>query len=364
MTFEKKNLSAYEAMYEAQKIAYAPIIFQAVRTLRDLGIFTALQNSGPEGISIEAICESTNLSRYGVETLLETGLSCGAVELTENGSWKLSKVGYFLQNDPMTRVNMDYNHYVCYQGLYDLDKSIRSAKPEGLKVFNKLCDADWETIYQALPYLPEQIKTAWYDFDHYYSDSAYPAALPILFRNEIGTMVDIGTNIGKFAILTADYNDDVKITMIDLPDQLENAISNVARAGYSDRITALSMDLLDPEIEFPPAQGIYWLSQFLSCFGHKEIVHILKHAKAAMSTTSKLYIMETCWDRQQHEAAAYSLVNTSPYFTCMASGNSKMYHSDELLECISEAGLEVVNIHDNLGICHSLFECQSAQLQS
>lgn len=360
MTFEKKKISAYEAMYEAQKIAYAPIIFQAVRALRDLGIFTALQNSGAKGITTSALCGATNLSRYGVETLLETGLSCGAVEQLENGHWQISKVGYFLQNDPMTRINMNYNHYVCYQGLYDLDKSIQTEKPEGLKVFNKLCDSDWETIYQALPHLPEKIKTAWYDFDHYYSDSAYPAALPILFSREVRTMVDIGTNIGKFAILTADYNPTVAITMIDLPDQLENAVSNVAKAGYSDRITALPMDLLDPEIKFPLSQDIYWLSQFLSCFGHKEIVRILKHAKAAMGPNSRLYIMETCWDRQQHEAAAYSLVNTSPYFTCMASGNSKMYSATELLECIAEAGLSVVKIDDNLGICHSLFECQRA----
>ncbi|MCF6224902.1 MAG: SAM-dependent methyltransferase [Xanthomonadales bacterium] len=358
MIFKQKKLTAYEAMYEAQRIAYAPIIFQAVRALRDLGVFTALQTADSQGISLEKLCQLTKLSRYGVETLLETGLSCGVVEQLENGQWQISKVGYYLQNDPMTRVNMDYNHYVCYQGLYDLDKSIQSEKPEGLKVFNKLCDADWETLYQALPHLPDKIKTAWYDFDHFYSDSAYPAALPILFCQPVRSMVDIGTNIGKFAILTANYNADVKITMIDLPDQLENAIENVAAAGFSERIKPLAMDLLDPEISFPQNQDVYWLSQFLSCFGHKEIVQILKHAKAAMGDNSRLYIMETCWDRQQHEAAAFSLVNTSPYFTCMASGNSKMYSSTELLQCLNEAGLDVVNIHDNLGICHSLFECR------
>ncbi len=76
-----------------------------------------------------------------------------------------------------------------------------------------------------------------------------------------------------------------------------------------------------------------------------------------MKPDSTLYIMETCWDRQQHEAAAYSLINTSPYFTCMASGNSKMYSAEELIKYVEEAGLRVRKIHDHLGICHTLFEC-------
>jgi hypothetical protein len=76
-----------------------------------------------------------------------------------------------------------------------------------------------------------------------------------------------------------------------------------------------------------------------------------------MSSKSRLFILETCWDRQKHEAAAFSLVNTSPYFTCMATGNSKMYHSEELLNCVAMAGLEVVEIYDDLSVCHSMFEC-------
>ncbi len=42
----------------------------------------------------------------------------------------------------------------------------------------------------------------------------------------------------------------------------------------------------------------------------------------------------------------------------MASGNSKMYDSKELLECIEEAGLTRVKLTDDLGLCHTLFECK------
>ena len=355
--FKHKPLTAYDAIYEAQKIAYAPLIFQAVRTMRELGILSQL-DAHKFGISAKDIAEKLKLSLYAVETLLESGLSCGVVDIDDNESYLLSKTGYYLLHDEMTRINMDYNHYICYQGMYHLDEACKTEKPAGLGVFGE----QWETLYQALPHLPEKIKKSWHAFDHFYSDSAYPIVLPILLdsnpvESKPKTMMDIGANVGKFSILAAKHNHDIHITMVDLHDQLKNAIKNVAEAGLVDRITPLPMDLLDTRQQFPKGIDIFWLSQFLSCFGKNEIISILQRITDAMDNDSRLYILETCWDRQQHEASAFSLINTSLYFTAIASGNSKMYHSDELIDCVNQAGLTVRTIHDNIGICHTLFEC-------
>ena len=350
--FKHKPLTAYDAIYEAQKIAYAPLVFQAVRTMRELGILSQLDEH-KSGISANEIAEAIKISLYAVETLLESGLSCGVIDIDEEELYHLSKIGYYLLHDEMTRINMDYNHYICYQGMYQLDEACRTEKPAGLQVFGK----QWETLYQALPHLPDKIKKSWYAFDHFYSDSAYPTVLPIIFKSKPETLIDIGANIGKFSILAANYDADVHITMVDLPDQLKNAANNIAQAGLAERVDSLPMDLLDTGKQFPQGIDAFWLSQFLSCFGKQEIVSILQRIAQAMAGNSRLYILETCWDRQQHEASAYSLVNTSLYFTAMASGNSKMYHSDELIDCINQAGLHVRHVYDNIGICHSLFEC-------
>lgn len=352
--FKPKKLTAYEAIDEAQKIAFAPLIFQAVRTMRDFGILEQLEQHKSQGVDAQSIADTLGLSLYGVETLLESGMSCGVVELNEEEKFTLSKVGYYLLNDPMTRINMDYNHDVCYQGMFYLDEAIKSGKPSGLKVFGE----QWETLYQALPHLPEKVKNSWYAFDHFYSDTAYPAALKLIFAAKPKTLVDIGTNVGKFTILAAQHDADVHITMVDLPDQLQNAIRNVSEADFSERVTPLGMDLLDESSHFPPGLDIYWLSQFLSCFGREQIISILKRIAQVMEANSTVYILETCWDRQQHETSSYSLINTSLYFTAMASGNSKMYHSRELIECIEAAGLELEKATDNLGLCHTLFACK------
>ena len=96
------------------------------------------------------------------------------------------------------------------------------------------------------------------------------------------------------------------------------------------------------------------MSQFLDCFSEAEIVMILRKAAAVMTAGTRLFIMETYWDRQRFENAAFCLQQTSLYFTCLANGNSQMYHSKILHACIEEAGLKVVEEYDDVGISHTL----------
>ena len=49
----------------------------------------------------------------------------------------------------MARVNMDFTQEICYQGMFDLEKTLQTGKPEGLKVFGS-----WPTIYEGLSSLP------------------------------------------------------------------------------------------------------------------------------------------------------------------------------------------------------------------
>ena len=132
--------------------------------LRDSGILAIVRESRNEGYTLEQIVEKSKLSHYGVRVLLEGGLGIGLVLLNE-GKFTLTKTGFFILNDTLTKVNMDFTHDVCYKGLFDLDKAIETGKPEGLKVFGS-----WETIYEALSKLPEPVQKSWFSFDHYYSD--------------------------------------------------------------------------------------------------------------------------------------------------------------------------------------------------
>ena len=355
--FDAKPRTALEAVAEAQRIAFAPIVFQAVRALRDLGILTALDAVGESGKSIEAVAGELDLSQYGVRVLVESGVSAGVLESIDDDRFAISKVGHFLLHDRMTRVNMDFNHLVCYLGLYRLDTAIAEGRPAGLAAI----DQEHSTLYEALPHLPHDIKASWYAFDHFYSDSAYPAALEIILERRPQTLVDIGANQGRFSILAARTDDRLRLTMIDLPDQLAEAVSLVEQAGFGDRVDAIGIDVLQADAQIPRGRCAYWLSQLLCCFSEIKIVSLLRRLIKAMAPESRLYILETCWDRQRHEVAAFSLVNTSPYFTCIANGDSKMYAANDLLGCIERSGLQCERITDVPGTYHTLFECSKSQ---
>jgi|GEM_PF-2603875 len=150
--FQKEKRSVLDAKYEAQKIAFAPLVFQSALALRDLGILKAIESRGSGGAEAGEIAEELKLSVYGVKVLAEAGLGTGLLLLTEK-RYSLSNTGYFILHDPMTRVNMDFVQNVNYQGAFYLKEAVKSGKPSGLKVFG-----DWPTIYQALAHLPADVQ--------------------------------------------------------------------------------------------------------------------------------------------------------------------------------------------------------------
>ena len=136
---------------------------------------------------------------------------------------------------------------------------------------------------------------------------------------------------------------------------------NIKGKEGAERINGYGMNLLDPDSSFPQKEDgldAIWMSQFLDCFSMDEIVSILERAKEAMTSQTRLYIMETLWDRQKYETAALCLTMTSLYFTAIANGNSKMYHTEDMQQCIERSGLEIEQIHDHLGQGHSIIVCK------
>ncbi|WP_373876084.1 methyltransferase [Pragia fontium] len=349
--YDKDPFSALEAITEAQKIAFAPMLFQAALNLRDSGILTFLDQVGTQGATADEITDSVHINHYAVQLLLDVGLSSRIVYQNEQRFF-LGKVGHFLLHDKMTRVNMDFSHDVCYQGMFHLKEALENSQPSGLKVFG-----DWPTIYPALSELPEAARESWFAFDHFYSDAAFNAAFKHIFPLQPEHIYDVGGNTGKWALCCAKNDDNVKVTLLDLPQQIALAEKNIAESGYSERIKGYGVDLLTAE-KLPNEADVWWMSQFLDCFSEEQVVHILTLIHDNMKPDAQVCIMEVFWDRQPFEAGALSLNASSLYFTCMANGNSRFYHSRVLYDCLRKAGFYVEQDIDNLGLGHTLLICK------
>lgn len=350
--FSKDKKSALEAKEAAQWIAFGPVIFQAARVLRNTGILTIIEDAGSAGITIETIAEKAKLPVYGVRVLLESGLSMGLVLINDN-NYTLGKTGHFILHDPLTITNMDFVQDVNYKGLFYLEESIKTGKPEGLKEFG-----DWKTIYQGLSQLPEQVQKSWFAFDHFFSDNAFPLVLPQVYKNGVKNILDIGGNTGKWAIASTGYSSNIHITIMDLPGQLNVAKAKIETLGLNERVSFLPVNILDETEKFPKGFDVIWMSQFLDCFSETEIVSILKRCYDALDENGQVIILEPFWDRQKFEIAAFCLQQTSIYFTALANGTSQMYSAETFLKCIEEAGFNIIEQVDHIGISQTLLKCK------
>jgi hypothetical protein len=346
--FSPERQSAFEARFEAQKIAYGPVVFQCVRYAWKRGMLQAIAEAGDSGLSVEQMAGDGRWTAYVLKVVLETCLSAGVVYLSE-GRYVLDKAGFVVLTDPITQVNIDFNHDVCYQALFSLEASLDAEKPLGLKVFG-----DWPTVYEGLAQLPEPARGSWFAFDHYYSDTSFPDILPDVFATAPKRVMDIGANTGKFSLAALGANAAVKLHLVDLPGQLAVADKALQEAGLRERANLHPTNLLDDAAALPGGMDLIWMSQFLSCFSEDAIASIFKRVAAALAPNGQVLIMDTFWDRQRYDIASYCLINTSPYFNNIASGNSKVYESEDYVRLAKAAGLELVTARDGIGYCHSL----------
>ena len=354
--YTEDRLSAHEAQLRAQFIAWGPAIFQATRIMLKRGILELLRDS-ETGLTRAELCAKTGLSDYAIKCLLEASLCIGTVLVDlETERYTLAKTGWFLLVDPATRVNVDFTHDVNYEGWFHLEESLLEGRPEGLRHFG-----NWPTVYEGLSSLPPQVQDSWFAFDHFYSDHSFDEALHIVFDTyKPRSLFDVGGNTGRWALRCVDYDPEVRVTILDLPQQIGLMQRQVAGKPGADRISGYGINLLDEVQHFPADRSVdaIWMSQFLDCFSMDEIVNILRRASESMTANTRLYIMETLWDRQKYEPAAMALTMTSLYFAAIANGNSKMYHTEDMQACIEKAGLMVECIHNGLGHGHSILVCR------
>ncbi|MEZ5047636.1 MAG: class I SAM-dependent methyltransferase [Chitinophagaceae bacterium] len=346
--FNDKNYHAFTALEKAHFLSFAPYAFQASLCLRDFGILDFLLQH-QDGVQFEDIKPNRTLSHYALRVLVEAGIGIGLI-IEENGTYFITKTGILFITDKMVRVNTDFMQDICYEGAFKLKESLLHGKPEGLPFLGP-----WNTIYEGLSKLDAKKTKSWFDFDNFYSDHVFALALPIVFKNNPKTILDIGANTGKFSIHCMQYNQDVQMHLLDYAGQLAMAEKNMQEKNL-DRYQLIPHNILNQQTAIPGQYDVIWMSQFLDCFSDEEIKQILIKCKAALNPNGRIFINETFWDQQAHHAAMYSLQMTSLYFTTQANGNSQMYDSRIFIKLIEEVGLTIKQVNHGIATTHSLIE--------
>jgi ubiquinone/menaquinone biosynthesis C-methylase UbiE len=337
---------------QVHALAFSPLLFQAAMAARNMGVLASVHASASDGLLPVEVATRSGVSLYAARVLLE---GCLALELValEGGRYRITDAGQLWLLDEMTQINANFVQDICYAGAAGLEESLRTGKPAGLKVFG-----NWPTIYEGVTELPAAAQKSWFEFDHYYSDSAFPLAFPRVFETRPRRLLDVGGNTGKWALYCLTHDPDVEITVLDHPEQLARLQQNAASAGVGARLSVVPGDLLDHRRAFPTGFDVVWMSQFLDCFGEPDIVRLLERGRAALAPGARLCILEAFWDRQANEVGELVLQGTSLYFSCMANATSRMYHSQDFLDLIPKAGLRVA-ADESIGHSHTLLTCMA-----
>ena len=355
--YKKDKKTAIDAKHLAQIIAHGPILFQVARVLRDKGILKAIEETRSEGISLQDIVDKVGLSEYGVRVLLEAGLGMHLVKYTDDEKFAITKTGYFILHDPLTNVNMNFVQDVCYKGMFHLQEAIETGKPAGLRELG-----DWPTVYHGLKDLPANIQKSWFEYDHFFSDIAFPEVIKQIYNEKITKLLDIGGNTGKWASASATHGENIHVTIMDLPGQTEMAERRILELGLGDKVAFYPCNILDESTPFPTGFDAIWMSQFLDCFSEDEIVSILERCKQSIDDDGWVLILEAFWDTQRFETSAFCIQQLSIYFTAIANGNSQMYDSRVFKKCIDRAGYDIIEQIDGIGLSHTLLKCKKRKV--
>ena len=60
--YYQDQISATDAKFEAQKIAFAPLSFHAAKALRDMGILEAICSARKKGITVSELSQKLGIS--------------------------------------------------------------------------------------------------------------------------------------------------------------------------------------------------------------------------------------------------------------------------------------------------------------
>lgn len=350
------EMKALDALEWANFIAVAPFVFQAVKSMQDLGILQELGKlKGDKRLTKAELAHSLNLKEYAVSILLDLAVVSRVVIGNDKDGYRLSKVGVFLLEDPMTKVNFNFTSDVCYEGLKELTTSLKEGRAAGLEVFTK----DYKTIYPFLSSLPKKVQESWFAFDHFYSDHAFDKVIAKIFtlkpKSSVKLVCDVGGNTGRFAKSMVNAQG-VDVCIIDLKEQCALANEAIKGTKYEGKITTKAVNILAQDVQdYLPKEGDIWfMSQFLDCFAKEQISYILDNVYRVMPKGAMLVINEVFGDRQENKVAKLVIEANSLYFTALANGVSRFYHADELLALLGKAGFKLLCSDDTLGMGHTV----------
>ena len=198
----RKNVSPrIKALADAQKIAFAPLTFQAVAAALDFGILKFIDG---KFVTVEEVIKVCKISKYTAETILEVCVAADIVK-KKNDKYSNTLLADALLNNEMTIKNFNFVKDVCYLGASELRNSFEKEEPIGLYKFVEKCNMEDREFH--LSYLFDE------EIDR---DGASPARVMGIYDEEEWKSILLGLSARYNEFINATFTNDLKtITLKD-----------------------------------------------------------------------------------------------------------------------------------------------------
>ncbi|GAB7140515.1 class I SAM-dependent methyltransferase [Deferribacterales bacterium RsTz2092] len=340
----KNSTSISDIQLEAQRLVFAPLIFQMLDALLHFNILMLIATRGDA--TAQVICERTELSEYAVSVLLELAQNNDIV-LKEGDKYSLTELGKYLLNNQNVLTNIKFVHDVCYKGSFYLKESLVQMKACGLHTFGGADMSD------GINGLPHDARQSLIDFNSIFHYVEFSELLSMVLKRKPAVVYVISSGnerLGK-SLLAADEN--VKLVCLGTAEQME---ASKFAMGSNVRISYVKNDVLTDDV--PAGADILILDMLLSTLDEQQAVHVLRKASMSVRQGGAVYILEPLVDEQSAVANSLALSAISIYCATLGNGASKMFNKNELLNIIEKAGLRTSATGTDKGSYdYTLFEC-------
>lgn len=274
----KRSRLNLEAISRLSEIADYSFAF-ALRAVAAIGVADHLSD-GPrhvDDLAEIAACDSRSLLRV-LRALASKGV------FAEEGAevFSLTPMGDLLRTDHPLSMRWFFRLQPDVQALAGLEYSIRTGEPSfphdtGMEYF------DWLAEHEA-----ERVKFA--ESQRALNRLEVLAISRTPLWRQIRSVVDIGGNNGALVTELLKRYPDISASVFDLPETAVTAQHTFAGAGVSDRASIVRGNILEGNV--PEGCDVYVMKRILVGFSDEEVVIALSHVREAMSSQSRLLIME------------------------------------------------------------------------
>lgn len=260
-----------QLVYAVAKLGLADLTRNVPRTVEDLAALT--------GVHPEAL-----------RRVMTSLVLLGVFERKENDTYQLAAGHEVLYSDHphSIRSYVIISGEVYYRAFAELLFCVKTGKPGCETAFG-------QSFFAYLQAHPET-------FEHFHTHMSSrmsrdtEAAMAVYDFAPYRHVVDIGGGTGVFLSLLLQRHAHLRATLFELSAACEQAREYLQQAGLAARCEIVSGNFLKDEV--PPGADLYLLSLILHDWDDEQAISILKSCRRAMSSTSKLVLVEYVFGEQ------------------------------------------------------------------